>query len=93
MNVQILFFSATFDVNCFKFIKKFYDNAYIIELKKEELTLDKVKQLYQECNTPDDKVKFIEEYLPYNSTSQRVIIFANRRDNVVNLQSFSAHSN
>ena len=86
MNVQILFFSATFDVNCFKFIKKFYDNAYIIELKKEELTLDKVKQLYQECNTPDDKVKFIEEYLPYNSTSQRVIIFANRRDNVVNLQ-------
>ena len=86
MKVQILFFSATFDVNCFKFIKKFYDNAYIIELKKEELTLDKVKQLYQECNTPDDKVKFIEEYLPYNSTSQRVIIFANRRDNVVNLQ-------
>ena len=86
MKVQILFFSATFEVNCFKFIKKFYDNAYIIELKKEELTLDKVKQLYKECNTIDDKVKFIEEYLPLNTQSQRVIIFANRRDNVVKLQ-------
>ena len=86
MNVQILFFSATFEVNCFKFIKKYYDNAYIIELKKEELTLDKVKQLYKECNSPDEKVKFIEEYMPLNSSAQRVIIFANKRDNVVNLQ-------
>ena len=86
MNVQILFFSATFDVNCFKFIKKYYDNAYIIELKKEELTLENVKQLYKECNNVDDKVKFIEEYLPLNPETQRVIIFANRRDNVVKLQ-------
>ena len=86
MKVQILFFSATFDVNCFKFIKKFYDNAYIIELKKEELTLENVKQLYKECNSVDDKVKFIEEYLPLNTESQRVIIFANKRDNVVKLQ-------
>ena len=86
MNVQILFFSATFDTNCFKFIKKYYDNAYIIELKKEELTLDNVKQLYKECNSLEDKVKFIEEYLPLNKESQRVIIFANRRNNVVDLQ-------
>ena len=86
MNVQILFFSATFELNCFKFIRKFYENAYIIELKKEELTLDNVKQLYKECNSPDEKVNFIEQYLPLNPGSQRVIIFANRRDNVVKLQ-------
>jgi len=87
MNVQVLFFSATFDNNCFKFIKKYYDNAYIIELKKEELTLDKVKQLYKQCNSLDEKVQFIQDYLPLNTSSQRVIIFANKRDNVVNLQS------
>ena len=86
MNVQILFFSATYDVSCFKFIRKYYENANIIELKKEELTLKNVKQFYQECNSVDDKVKFIEEYLPKNAKSQRVIIFANRRDNVVKLQ-------
>ena len=86
MKVQILFFSATFEDNCFKFIRKFYDNAYIIELKKEELTLDNVKQLYKECKSPNEKVKFIEEYFPLNPGSQRVIIFANRRDNVIKLQ-------
>ena len=86
MKVQILFFSATFEVNCFKFIKKYYDNAYIIELKREELTLDKVKQFYKECNSLDEKVNFIKDYLPRNPIGHRVIIFANRRENVVNLQ-------
>ena len=50
MNVQILFFSATFDLKCFKFIKRYYENAHIIELKKEELTLENVKQYYKECH-------------------------------------------
>ena len=86
--VQLLFFSATFDENCFRLVKKYYPNEENLEtkLKKEELTLDKVKQLYKECKSPEDKIKFIEEYLPLNSNSQRVLIFANRRDNVVNLQ-------
>lgn len=35
----------------------------------------------------DEKVQFIQDYLPLNTSSQRVIIFANKRDNVVNLQS------
>ena len=86
MNVQILFFSATFDEKCFKFIKRFYTDAHIIELKKEELTLENVKQYYKDCKTEDDKVKFIEEYLKVSHGSSRVIIFANRRDYVVKLQ-------
>ena len=86
MNVQVLFFSATFDVKCFKFIKRFYSNAYMIELKKEELTLDNVSQMYEVCKTPDDKVTFIEEYLKISQGSQRVIIFANKRDYVFKLQ-------
>jgi len=86
MNVQILFFSATFDVKCFKFIKRFYTNAHIIELKKEELTLENVKQYYQDCKTEDDKVQFIEDYLKVSHGSSRVIIFANKRDYVVKLQ-------
>ena len=86
MKVQILFFSATFDSKCFKFIKKFYNNANMIELKKEELTLDNVTQMYELCKTPEDKVSFIEEYLKISQGSQRVIIFANKRDYVVKLQ-------
>ena len=86
MKVQVLFFSATFDVKCFKFIKRFYTNAYMIELKKEELTLDNVSQMYEICKTPDDKVTFIEKYLKVSQGSQRVIIFANKRDYVFKLQ-------
>ena len=84
--VQILFFSATYDVKCFKFIKRFYSNAYMIELKKEELTLENVKQLYKPCKDPNEKVKFVEEYLKVSPGSERVIIFSNRRDNVLKLQ-------
>jgi ATP-dependent RNA helicase DDX19/DBP5 len=86
MNVQILFFSATFDEKCCRFFKKFYENAHMIQLQKEELTLDNVKQYYQECKTEDDKVQFIVDYLKVSHGSSRVIIFANRRDYVVKLQ-------
>ena len=88
MDVQILFFSATFDQNCEKLLKKLCNGKETkrIELKKEELTLDKVKQLYQQCSSPEDKIKFVEKFLPMNTMSQRVIIFTNRRDNAVKLQ-------
>ena len=86
MKVQILFFSATFDAKCYKFIKIFYTNAYMIEMKKEELTLDNVSQMYEICKTPDDKVTFIEEYLKVSQGSQKVIIFVNKRDYVFKLQ-------
>ena len=85
-NVQILFFSATFDTKCYKFIKRFYDNAYMIELQKEQLTLENVKQLYKSCKDPKEKVKFVEEYLKVSLGSERVIIFSNRRDNVLKLR-------
>ena len=55
----MLFFIATFDVKCFKFIKRFYSNSYMIELKKEELILDNIGQMYEINKTPDDKVTFI----------------------------------
>ena len=66
---------------------KFMKEPKKILVKNEELTLDKVKQLYKQCNSLDEKVQFIQDYLPLNTSSQRVIIFANKRDNVVNLQS------
>ena len=85
-NVQILFFSATFNNYCLKFIKDFYKTVYMIELKKEELTLENVTQLYQECKSPEQKIDFIEEYLKISSGSQRVIIFVNTRNYVLKLK-------
>ena len=86
MKVQVLFFSATYDLKCYQTIQKFYANAHVIEIKKEELTLDNVKQYYQEFKNEDEKIKFVEDYLKISHGSSRVIIFANRRDYVVKLQ-------
>ena len=86
MDVQVLFFSATFNNECLKSIKDFYKTVYIIELKKEELTLQNVTQLYQICESPDDKIKFIEEYLKISTGSQKVIIFVNERRYVLKLK-------
>ena len=86
MNVQILFFSATFDEKCSKFFKKFYESAHMIKLQKEELTLENVKQYYQVCKNENDKVQFIIDYLENGKNSSRVIIFVNRRENAINLQ-------
>ena len=84
--VQILFFSATYNQNHYKRIKQFYKKANMIELKREELTLDNVKQLYYIANNQDGKVDFIEEYLKRSIENERVIIFVNSRDFTVQLQ-------
>ena len=49
----------------------------MIELKKEELNLKNVTQLYQICKSPVDKIDFIDEYLKVSTGSQKVIIFVN----------------
>ena len=84
--VQILFFSATYNQSHYKRIKQFYKKANMIELKREELTLDNVKQLYYIANNQDGKVDFIEEYLKRSIENERVIIFVNSRDFTVQLQ-------
>ena len=84
--VQILFFSATYNQSHYKRIKQFYKKANMIELKREELTLDNVKQLYYIANNQDGKVDFIEEYLKRSIENERVIIFVNSRDFTVKLQ-------
>ena len=86
MNVQVLFFSATFTIKCFKSIKDFYKEAYMIEIKKEELTLKNVTQYYQECKSPEDKINFIDEYLRISTGSQKVIIFVNEKRYVLQLK-------
>ena len=86
MNVQILFFSATFNTKCFKSIKDFYKEAYMIEIKKEELTLKNVTQYYQDCKNPEDKINFIDEYLRISTGSQKVIIFVNEKRYVIQLK-------
>lgn len=85
LKTQILFFSATFTEENFKSIKKYYKKANMIEIKKEELTLTNVKQVFFNSQKREEKVNFIAEYLKKQWQQERVIIFVNTRDYNVKL--------
>ncbi|KAG8523674.1 ATP-dependent RNA helicase DDX19A, partial [Galemys pyrenaicus] len=54
-NCQMLLFSATFEETVWNFAKKVVPEPNIIKLKREEETLDTIKQYYVLCNNRDEK--------------------------------------
>lgn len=83
--VQVLFFSATFTKDHYKFISSFFKGKVLsIKVEKESLTLKTVRQMFIKCK--GDKDEKIEEYLKSSIENERVIIFVNSKNNVVQLQ-------
>uniref|UniRef100_A0A8C9L4G6 RNA helicase n=1 Tax=Serinus canaria TaxID=9135 RepID=A0A8C9L4G6_SERCA len=54
---QMLLFSATFEDSVWKFAQKVVPDPNIIKLKREEETLDTIKQYYVLCNNRDEKFR------------------------------------
>lgn len=54
-NCQMLLFSATFEDSVWKFAQKVVPDPNIIKLKREEETLDTIKQYYVLCNNREEK--------------------------------------
>uniref|UniRef100_UPI00398E5D97 ATP-dependent RNA helicase DDX19A n=1 Tax=Pristiophorus japonicus TaxID=55135 RepID=UPI00398E5D97 len=52
---QMLLFSATFEESVWKFAQKVVPDPNIIKLKREEETLDTIKQYYVLCNNKEEK--------------------------------------
>lgn len=52
---QMLLFSATFEDSVWKFAQKVVPDPNIIKLKREEETLDTIKQYYVLCSNRDEK--------------------------------------
>ena len=52
---QLLLFSATYDAQVMKFASVVVPDAIIIRLRREEESLDNIKQFYVECNSAEDK--------------------------------------
>jgi len=87
LQVQVLFFSATLKPDTQSIIKKYYKKAFSIEVQKDALTLKRVRQMYVVVNSKEEKENFVVEYLKSSIENERVIIFINSRENVINLQS------
>lgn len=54
-NCQMLLFSATFEETVWNFAQRIVPDPNIIKLKREEETLDTIKQYYVLCNSREEK--------------------------------------
>ncbi len=52
---QIMLFSATFPEDVFLYAKQFCPDANEIKLRRDELTIGGIKQMYMDCPSDDSK--------------------------------------
>ncbi|XP_061449050.1 ATP-dependent RNA helicase DDX25 [Rhineura floridana] len=77
---QMLLFSATFEDPVLQFAQRIVPDPNIIKLRREELTLNNIRQYYFECENKEDKYKALCNI--YGSiTVGQAIIFCQTRKN------------
>jgi ATP-dependent RNA helicase DDX19/DBP5 len=76
--VQVLFFSATFPDDVRAFAENLVPRATSIKVKKEELTVSSVAQMYMRCNDEWDKFTKLSSLYGAMNVGQSVI-FVNQR--------------
>ncbi|KAI2467040.1 DEAD-domain-containing protein [Annulohypoxylon bovei var. microspora] len=84
-DIQILLFSATFPDKVMKYATVFAPNANMIKLKKQELTVKGISQMYMDCPSESDKYDILcKLYGLMNIGSS--IIFVKTRDSATKIQ-------
>lgn len=75
---QVLLFSATFPDHVRKFASKFAPGANEISLKREELSVDAIKQFYMDCDSVEHKYEVLCNLYDLLTVSQSIIFCAKR---------------
>ncbi|KAH8117912.1 DEAD-domain-containing protein [Phellopilus nigrolimitatus] len=75
---QIVLFSATFPDRVRNFASKFAPNANKIELKKEELSVEGIKQFYMDCKDEDSKYEILVQIYNLLTVGQSIIFTKHR---------------
>ncbi|KAI1459164.1 DEAD-domain-containing protein [Annulohypoxylon moriforme] len=84
-NIQILLFSATFPDKVMKYATVFAPNANMIKLRKQELTVKGISQMYMDCPSESDKYDILcKLYGLMNIGSS--IIFVKTRESATQIQ-------
>ncbi|KAG2208137.1 hypothetical protein INT47_010499 [Mucor saturninus] len=78
-NPQIVLFSATFPEHVRNFAARFAPEANEISLKREDLSVDAIKQFYMDCDSEEHKYETLCNIYDLLTVSQS-IIFCKRRD-------------
>jgi len=71
--IQTLLFSATFPEHVRIFASKFAPNANEISLKKEELSVEGIKQFYLDCKTEAQKYDVLVDLYGLLTIGQSII--------------------
>lgn len=71
--VQIILFSATFPDHVRAFANKFAPNANKIELQKEELSVDSIRQFYMDCKNEEHKYDILVSLYQLLTIGQSII--------------------
>ncbi|KAM3583173.1 RNA helicase required for poly(A+) mRNA export [Umbelopsis sp. WA50703] len=75
---QIVLFSATFADNVRHFANRFAPNANEISLKREELSVEGIKQLYMDCNSEEHKFEVLCNLYDLLTIGQSIIFCRTR---------------
>lgn len=70
---QIVLFSATFPDNVRRFAPRFAPDAYEISLRREELSVDSIKQFYMDCKDEEHKYEVLCYLYDLLTVSQSII--------------------
>ncbi|XP_064610442.1 ATP-dependent RNA helicase DDX19A-like [Liolophura sinensis] len=76
---QMLLFSATYDAEVMKFAQAVVPNPVKIRLRREEESLDNIKQFYIECTSPEEKFKALSNIYGTISIGQSMIFCHTRK--------------
>lgn len=71
--IQIILFSATFPDHVRTFASKFAPNANKIELQKEELSVDNIRQFYMDCRNEEHKYDILVSLYQLLTIGQSII--------------------
>ncbi|KAJ3201281.1 RNA helicase required for poly(A+) mRNA export, partial [Clydaea vesicula] len=93
-DAQVVLFSATFTDTLFQFAQKVAPNANLIKLKREELTVEGVKQFYMDCANLEDKLKTLVDIYGLLTIGQSIIFTRTRNmaDRISQIMTERGHS-
>jgi ATP-dependent RNA helicase DDX19/DBP5 len=78
-NVQSVFFSATFTESIIEFAHRIAPNSNEITLKRDELSVDAIKQFFIDCESFQDKFKMLSNLYGLLTVSQSIIFVATKK--------------
>lgn len=77
-DVQYVLFSATFPEHVYKFANNFAPNANLIQLKRNEISVDSIRQMYMDCKTEERKYVVLVSLYKSLTIGQSIIFCMSR---------------